>query len=335
MHTATLPIRIPARTKRWPRAARLVFAACLGILAEAQQPSAPHYASPPIWPGESGLASQPADRLVFVSPERDAIIVRAPPEWARAKGKPAVVRYELHNRLRPSLLAQMSASRGGYVYDYTIGNGRDARDVIQTWSLTIPAAGDQPGELEISGSGHWYGGHSFAPIMRQVELPDQPLGRVAVWVQDETDRMISPGGSHAGFRIESSCRPGFTTALFGSGTIPGIDQEFPDEVFAQLDFYNDPTWKDVPELTFGPMFCGETPQRVIAQNMISGIKRSIDAGRVRSTSEFAREALAKLNAPITNDGPVATAMASRPSGEFEEEVSKALQLSLSFQIAAR
>ncbi len=336
MPTAISPIRTPTRTKRGSLMVGLVFAYRLGVIAEAQQPSAPHYAPPPVWPGEQALSSAPANRYVFVSPERDAVIIRVPPDWAHANGKPEIVRYELHNRLRPSIVAQMTiGSSGWYVYNYTVVNDRSAKDAIQLWELIIPATGDQPGLPKISGSDGWNGGHSYPPIIRQVELPDQPLGRVVTWVQDETDRLLAPGRSQTGFRIESSCKPGFTTALFGSGTIPSIDQEYPNEIFTQLDFYNDPTWKFVPALTFGPMFCGETPRAVIVQDMISGIKRSIETGRIKSTSEFAREALAKLNTQLADNNSAAPAITNPPSGEFEGEIFTALQLSLSFRIAPR
>jgi len=341
MYTAISPIQPVTRTRHGERVFRLIFAACFVTVAGAQQPSAPRYAPPPVWPGEGALASQPQDRHVFISPEGDAIIVRSPTDWARAKGKPAIIRYDLHNRLLPTVLAQMSARPGEYTYNYTIGNGRDAKDIIQIWALVVPDAGYRPGQPappdsdRLSGSDHWNGAHSHPPIMRQVELPDQPRGRIALWLQDEPGRMISPGRSQTGFRIESSCRPGFTTALFGSGESPNIDQEFPNEIFAQLDSYEDPTWIYVPALTFGPMFCGEMPRAAIVQNMISGIKRSIETGRLKSTSEFARDALARLNVLSAADSTTAPAIASPPSGEFEEEIFTALQLSLSFRTVPR
>jgi hypothetical protein len=334
MCTVILQVRALTPTKLASWMARSLLAGLVTVLVGAAQPSAPLYTSPPVWPGEPALASQPPDRYVFVSPDHDVIIVRVPADWARSHGKPQVIRYEIHNRLRPSVLVRMSAgSPRGYEYNYTIRNAGDAQDVIQNWSVIIPAGRSGREEPQISGSDQWNGGHSYPPIMRQVEMPDQPLGRVVVWVQDETDRMLTAGASQAGFRIESPCRPGFTTALFDSGMFPNIDQELPDEVFRQLAFYNDPTWRSVPALTFGPMFCGETPQREIVRNMTSGIKRSIETGLVKSTSQFAREALEQLNSIRQNEGGVMPVLSLPPSGGFEEEIFKALQLSLRFSIA--
>jgi Arc/MetJ-type ribon-helix-helix transcriptional regulator len=260
----------------------------------------------------------------------DALIVRAPADSDYVKhGKPQIVRYDLHNHFEAQIAAHMTTgSSVAYVFEYTVANTTASRDDIQTWRLIIPAkTGDQP---RVSGQDDWGGATSVPAIFRNVELPDQPLGRVAVWVQDSAARKIGPGRSETGFRVESNCKPGFTTALLGSGILVNIDQDLPDEVFRQMDFYNDPTWGKASVLTFGPMFCSAVPRQQIIQNMISGINRSIATNKVSSRSEFVREALEQLKT-MPESGPARNAAFTHaPTSEFEQEIFTALRLSLSF-----
>jgi len=99
----------------------------------------------------------------------------------------------------------------------------------------------------------------------------------------------------------------------------------PAEVFEQLKFYDDPTWGKIPRLTYGPMFCGNIASNVIAQNFVSGLKRLVQLEKLRADSAFVSDALSALQSGNT-------IVAHPPAGIAENELFKALQLSLSFQI---
>jgi hypothetical protein len=329
MRTVILPAPPPIRTSGL-RITTIALGVSLSIFAQSTPPSAPHYQTPPTWPGEIAGVRQAAGRYVYITADREAIVIRPPTDWVNVHGKPPIIRYDLHNRLRPAVLVELTGNASvGYSYAYTISNGKEAEDSIQTWELVVPV--DASRDLAVSGAKEWGAGASRGPaIIRQAELPDQMPGRVATWVQDNRDKLIGPGETQAGFHLRSPCRPGFSTALFSSGVWPDIDQEFPDAVFDQLDFYNDPTWRYVPSLTFGPMFCDGTSQQTIIQNMISGIKRSIATRVIRADSAFVREALADL-AAVADGQPLTERIVPGPTDEPEREIFSALQLSLSFQ----
>ncbi len=268
---------------------------------------------------------------MFVTPERDALMIRVPPnsDYARS-GKPGIIRYDLHNRLRPAVTVRLSVThKVNYVYEYAVDNATSASDSIGTWSLVIPSV---DGEKPIMSCGEWCGGLSFPPIIRQVEMPDQPKGRAVMWTRPNGISPIGPSESRRGFRIESSCRPGFTTALFNSGIWVNIDQDLPNEVFKQLEFFNDPTWGNIPVLTFGPMFCAGSSRQAIAGNLISGIKRLLETKRLDPKSEFVRDVLAWLISQPENNPGEAPHAGHSPSGELETEVAKALEWNLSFKI---
>ncbi len=316
----------PARATATIPGALIGLALCLGFLAAAQQPSAPRYPQPPIWPGTGAPPPGMEHQYVFRTRGGDALIIRVPPgsEYVRS-GKPADLRYDLHNRLEPSIVAQMTRSSTGYVFDYTISNAPSAKDAIQMWWLIIPAGSEQ---LTIRGSNNWHGGISVPAIIRQVELPSEPLGRLVMWVQDDISGKVYPGRSQTGFHIESSCRPGFTTALFGSGILVPWDQELPEEVFQQAKFYEDPTSGKVPALTFGPMFClGATPASIV-QNFVAGVARFIELRQLDPNSAFVSDVLSSLQSGKSTIG-------HKPTGAVEGEVFTALQLTLSFQVEAR
>lgn len=307
----------------------IVFA-CLTAFG---QPSAPGSPEAPTWPSSNEIPQSLQCQYVFVGPNRDMLIVRVPPDSAYARsGNPPVIRYDLHNRLNPEITARLIVDQqGNYVYEYVVDNAPSSVDSIGKWDLLIPAT--QTEEPKIS-CGDWCGGTSFAPIMRQVEMPDQPKGRVVMWVRQNGGSPIAPSQSRRGFRIESSCRPGFTTALFHSGIWVNIDQDLPDEVFKQLEFYNDPTWGQIPALTFGPMFCAGSSRPAIAQNMISGINRLLETKRLDPKSEFVHDVLALVRSQLKEGAEDTGPIVHLPSGEMETEIGRALELNLSLRIGA-
>src|SRR5579885_768422 len=106
--------------------------------------------------------------------------------------------------------------------------------------------------------------------------------------------MVAPGTSQNQFELRSTCKPGFTTALFSSGTLVNLDQELPAEVFDQLKFYDDPTWGKIPALTFGPMFCEGTSERRIAENFLAGSRRLVELNEIAPSSPFVSDVLRAL-----------------------------------------
>jgi len=343
MRIAISPTRAPIRIRRSGLTAWLALGMCM--IAHAQ-PSAARFPDPPVWPGEDHIGAALEHQYVFVTSSRDQLVIRVPPDSEYAKsGKPAIIRYDLHNRLQPSFVVQMAAaSLGNYSYDYTVRNGGSAQDDIQSWwlvippipSLKMPPDSGNPAKSLLekdpvvearAGRDGWQGAAAGYAIIRQVELPEEPLGRVLMWVQDDDRKTIKPGTSQMGFHVESSCRPGFSTSLSYPGIWVSIDQDLPEQVFAQLDFY-DAVWGKIPVLTFGPMFCGSADHDAIVRNAQSGIRRLIETKRLDEGAAFVQEVLHELNGPMGPDAMLSHAASS----EIEQELYTALSLSLGLKV---
>lgn len=329
MHTVIGPIQARIRTRRAFAIGTAYVLLSAGL--SAQQPSAPRFPPPPIWGPETAVDFP--QQYVFRTAAGDALIVRLPSDSEYVKkGGPAEIRYDLHNQVLPEVSVQMAGVGTSYEFVYTVANRQGAHDLIRVWSLIIPPAagqvriGTSDPQMVIGSPDDWGGGASVVVVMRQVELPDQPLGRSVTWTQDESTRFIHPGSSVAGFRITSSCKPGFTSALFGSGTWVNIDQELPQAVFDQLKFYDDPTWGKIPDLTFGPMFCGEASPDIITANFVSGVKRLQTLHKVDAGSAFVEDVLDALHSRKE-------LIPNPPKGAVETELFDALKLSLGFRLS--
>jgi hypothetical protein len=321
-------------TKKASRIWGVLLCSCLALTGDDLLPSAPKFPIPPLWPGAGRITPELEHQYVFLDHAGEEIVIRVSPDTDYVKsGKPSIIRYDLHKHFRPTVRAQVTnLSTGKYAYEYVLANGSSSLERIHTWRVVIPSDGSDA--TQVVSPNAWGGAASTAPaVFRNVEMPDQPMGRVAVWVRRDTAGNIGAGESRGGFHLESVCRPGFTTALVGSGESAYFDQELPQEVFEQLKFY-DAAWQYVPILGFGPMFCPGVSRQQMIRNMISGITRATETNRLSSNSEFAREALAQLNT-LASDDAATPVLVHAPSSEFEEEISRALQLSLSFRIAPR
>jgi hypothetical protein len=285
----------------------------------AQEPSAAKFSPPPVWRPDA--ASSLPRQYVFATATGDALIIRVPAEsdYVKHGGLP-LIRYDLHNKVIPEIATRVARRGDRFDYSYTISNAKQAGDPIRMWWLIIPAGTEQ---IQVSPPDQWGGAPTVPAIMRQVELPDQPLGRSIMWLQDDPQKVVLPGRSKADFNITSSCKPGFTSAFFGSGTLVNFDQNLPPEVFEQLRFYDDPTWGKASRLSLGPTFCGDVSVESAAANLISGIRRLIQLNRLQSSSSFVADALAALRSGKRSiDHP--------PTGPGEVEVLTALQLTLGF-----
>ncbi len=164
-----------------------------GQLVSAQQPSAPTFPAPP--QRSEHAVRDPAfqHQYVFFDTAEDALVIRVPPDSEYVKsGKPSIIRYELHNRLAPTITSAISHEAGGYKYAYAVSNASSAKDSIRIWWLIIPGGNEQ---LKVNSPPTWGGATSVPAIMRQVELPEDPLGRSVMWIQDNPNKTISPGTS--------------------------------------------------------------------------------------------------------------------------------------------
>ncbi|HYM10671.1 MAG TPA: hypothetical protein VEU62_08060 [Bryobacterales bacterium] len=277
-----------------------------------------------------------SDRYVFLTRDGHTLVVLVPeaPE-AGMTGPKKVVRVPLRNNLAPSVSVSVAAAGSGTLsYKYTVSNGDSAEDAIGAFTLIVPAShptirakGPAAGEEPL-----WAGASVFgAPaIAKQAIFPEAPLGRYLGWFHQD-DHVIRPGEELAGFGIESSYRPGLTTAWFSTGKPLGddIDQSWPREVFQQLKFIEDRRWREKYVITVGPMFPPDTPREAIVASFRTDVDGMVNTGWLDRSSPFTVEVvtlLRTLGQPIRpGRGAV---LRSPPSSNTENAIAAALRFTL-------
>jgi len=351
------------------------FVLMAGCLAAQQVPEPPV----PIWPQDGKIPPELQDRYVFITSGRDALMILLPETpGGDIKGPKKVVRYPLYNQLDPGVafairelqpsersltyssmsgpsygvpplrfpsMVQLEAE-GDYLYQYTISNGRAAKDAIGNWSLVVAAdtvavpthhTGEDVHASWLSG---WIAtpGRAGGP-WQQAEVPGAPNGELVSWflsAASTTGVRVAPGESLGGFQIKSDRKPGFTTAYFkvapADDRSPLDPEEIPREVAAQARFLTNIRLDRKTGLTLGPMFTLDAPRAEIVANFRAGIGRWIEKHQLDPQSSFVKEVQQALQTePATGQDGV---IQSQPTNQRETEIMQALRISLGFQFAS-
>ncbi len=315
-------------------ALRLVCLALIAALATGQNPEV---APPPTWPQSGRMPDESADRYVFLTRDRHTVVVLIPekPEDGMS-GPKKIVRVPLWNNSHPLLeLSITTAASGGFSYHYTISNGKDGVDPIGAWTLNIPAQSDPSLKVTRPGTANrprWVGGPNSAVIAKQAIFPAANLGKYFTWFHQD-DNLIRPGETLAGFGIESSYRPGLTTAWFSRGKLPQFDQSWPREIFEQLRFIEDRRWRERFVVTVGPMFPPDTPRETIVDAFQSGVERMVKTGWLNPSSPFTAEVVSLMQELTerkrVGEPPV---LKARPGTSTERAVAAGLRFSLDIRL---
>jgi hypothetical protein len=238
----------------------------------------------------------------------------------------------LHNELMPIIDERVApgTQAGAYVYGFTIRNGEGAKDDIRHFWLIAPPGNDPKVFGHPDG---WIAGPVSAAVARQTELPGQPNGRYLCWdFEGGNDTDIKPGQTASPFGIESLNAPGFTTALFAMTKLLNLPQDWPDSVYLQLAFLEDPRWTNKAVLVIGPMFQPGTDSATVAKNYRDGLHCLFDSGRLDRDTPWSRQILSAISEMEAKAPQVSTTMRrirGQAHSELEREITTALELTMS------
>ena len=332
MPTASSPTRTRSLIRFGRRVAAPTVALWLAAVPLAAGVEGP-YPAPPIWPGDAHKTLPGQD--VFLTQDGHEIIVLAP----APDGTKKIVRIRLWNDLAPSVSEGIESLDHGLLrYAFTITNGPQAKDSIRTWDLVVPATGDVVhATLPVRTPENWRAG-GVTPggvIARQEALGSEELGRHLRWFppEDET-RRIAPGESLSGVAVDSAYLPGFTTAWFSSLHWPQqeFDDNWPAPIQEQLNFFNDPKYREKMLLVIGPMLAPGSSDPPIVANFQAGIRELIKAGRLNPSSPFVRALSEALNGPPGHWR--SHELSAAPADATERLLARAAALSLGMRFAS-
>ncbi len=177
----------------------------------------------PFWPGEADL---PEGQYVFMSRDRHSLVVRVPAEkGGQLGGRMKTVIVPLHNRFQPSVTVKITpiSARRAIQYEYSLCNGSDAEDPIEVFQIVVPSILERF-PVQHAATPNWTGVWTNHTIDLQDQMPGEPTGGLAVWMQHDPAKAVGPGERLDRFRIESRLLPGFTTAALSRFSLRFAEQ---------------------------------------------------------------------------------------------------------------
>lgn len=286
---------------------------CLaGALA---QPARAQPKVPPIWPGPSFDPREGKGQYVYLTPERNAMVVYDPRRVEKGFGARCWL-IPLLNEAKPRLSVEIRRTRdGNFEYRYTLDNLPEARTPIGRFDLA--GEPDDP---------HW-------KVRHRPQGPEEmtPLGRV-VTVSWSTTRPVAPGALQGGFTILSDFAPALVQAFARAGDLQ-VPDDLPEEVRKQLEVWQAPEWRDRSVWIIGPRYPANFPRNVAANEFatvmsVMAIQRQLDPD-----SRFVREAMVQLRALAAGEAPFPAnlAFAALAVTPKEKQLAEAIRLTLSSQ----
>ncbi len=320
----------------YPIARNAVWIVCLA--AALAQPARAQPKVPPIWPGPSFDPREGKGQYVYLTPERNAVVVYDPRRVEKGFGARCWL-IPLLNEAKPRLSVEIRRTRdGNFEYRYTLENQPEARTPIGRFDLA--GEPDDPHwkvrHEQPNGRG-WGCSQIFTALPRiavQVALPGAPKAAYVGCFHYGFTNLIYPGQSLSGFVFEASYRPGFTTAYIGPGKGRDLDleMELPGEIVEILDeqlfsFLSLPEWREQHVLTVGPRYAPGAERAVIVREFLTGIEQWISTGRLEARSPFVAAVRAALQAwDAQAAGTFAVPDGART--QAERELQTALQFTL-------
>lgn len=253
----------------------------------------------PLWTDSVGRNSL-EQRRVFIKPDLHSLVVIG--EGGVQGNRIAPAEWRLFNDMSPTFRVAIESPRSGsgrFRYVYSVANAATAKDSIRTIQVDIPSFAP--------GTEAYYSTDGRKPAVpramvgtaetaRQSELQPSKGGKNVVWaaIAGPDVSGIPPGKAGAGFYLESSLMPGFTTAaVYSSPKEPPPEAD--SAVIAEADSIDVGDYFYVSALTFGPMFMpGAVPEDVLA-NYRLGVARLSRCSGISHNAEFLEEVSQILN----------------------------------------
>jgi hypothetical protein len=290
----------------------------------------------PAWPENGVVPASMKDNYVFIDLPKNEYVVAYPENLgtdAFAKDGPGAMkvnRYELLRNVAPTVLSTITATGPAkFKYAYVVQNGSSAKQSIDQWVMSLPAAGASDTVRAPDG---WFGliqkGRTF-----KLKNPEWiRTGAAAIWSFQKADQVIAPGSSKPGFEIESELRPGFAVAYLRKTESVEVKVtthgNVPKEVKEQMDQMLQLEFNSKTILTYGPKFDKATDDHTIAEDFVQGIVTLNRAGILDLNSDFTRNALSELSAIKPGMSASAMKLTVAPKTPAETAFLNALKISL-------
>ena len=282
----------------------------------------------PPWPGD--VSKIEGDERAFVTADGAAVIVVLEGERGLE-----TVRVPFRNQIAPWLSLSIGRAANGYFrYEYEVGNGPAAIDVIGQWSLVAPPKSVIRTEHHVPPIKRW-GSTAFNALLDDTLIPETGPGRYVFWMATHREigerPVIRPGESSAGFEAVSDLSPGFTIAYFAYWDYPpNADETWPAEVQRQVDPYWSSSLKRRPRrVTLGPTFRDDARPAIVAKNFLVGLGYAVRQGDLSAESEFLKSITAALERARASDRDLrGWTWEAAPSSDLERQIARALVLSL-------
>jgi hypothetical protein len=289
----------------------------------------------PIWRSEMRDDPRFASQFVFLSQDKEEIVLRYWLEGPAGTKKTMVARARIRNRIAPVVGARVARAGSGFAYSYSVKNRDEAMSSIRQVLLAVPDGVDRP-PMRV---GRWRGPVlSFGPPSAgDVLLQGLPPGRSLYWLP-ETKGGLNPGESEDEFRFVSDHRPGFVTATLSGWSQevvdwPEMDEPWPDEVTNQLDPLLRIEGMGCHELTLGPAVAPGEPAAQAVYRLALAMKHLLAAGQLQRGSPFVQE-VEKVIVLIAK-GTRPPAMRHAPRSKREMEIGTVLELSFGLSLPSK
>lgn len=285
----------------------------------------------PLWPQDGDTTRLPKGQYVFYDPPSGDYIIYYAENTNSESMQPTILRFGGHALVDPETKFTVASTGNGFFrYTYDVSNGSQARQPIQKISMGI-FSDTKPQTSEAT-----WTAKLGASARRDLATPAKSAATID-WTPNTTSQSIAPGTSAAGFTVDSTARPGFTTVVFQGATrsneySPSAVLSLPDDVQNQVASAFKTAWDAKSQLVIGPRFSKDASPTEIAQNFLFGIQSLTQQRKLDSDSPLIQSMVKLLSAQLeSGDSPVLNANSfalSEAKPGLETTIANALQLAL-------
>lgn len=278
--------------------------------------------APVLLPGQAAPVT--GKQRVFLTPQKDTVILVLPPDQEGGSTAPAILRLPIHIHFEASLSARLQRKDDFINYQYEVQNGAASTDSINALWFVVSCE-DKDIQLQ-SKDPKWVGTISTTPIALSAAGEDSWRGCYASWIGEDVDA-LAPGKEVNNLTLISKYLPGLTTAYIMHFPTIDIAGDLPEEVIPQLEPVAHPTWSSKHPISIGPRYALDTPKSTIAQDFLKGMKALVEQGILDRRSPAVRELFTVL-ANAGNLESSKTSLHSRPANSLERALLEAVSMSL-------
>lgn len=286
----------------------------------------------PLWPQNGDTARLPKGQYVFYDPPSgEYVVYYAGNTTDGPVAQPTLLRFGAHALVDPAIKFTVASTGNGiFQYTYDVSNGSHARQSIQKIRMLIYS--DSTPRMS---QANWTGNVGSSKT-HDVAAPTMTAATID-WAPNPTSQPIAPGTTVTGFVVDSTSRPGFTTAIFRGATQskeynPAAVASLPNDVQDQAARVFNASWDTKTRLVIGPRFSKDASQADVAQNFLFGIQSFIRDGKLDSSSPFIQSTTRLLSAELESSGSnginASTLALSEAKPGLETTIANALQIAL-------